>query len=196
MYWRLHRRTRSRLRRTAIALFLAANHLVVALGVPIPMPSADPQSSGNQPFPCMNCPCGCRTAERCWRNCCCFTMSQKLAWAKAHGVTPPAFVLEASAREGTNTDGSKPCCPHCHKKAAAKPVAGKHDARQGDYVVLLKAMECEGSGPLGLLSSSPALIPPPVSFVPGETRVLGFVSCLVPALVSSFAEVPVPPPRG
>ena len=137
MNWRLDRKTRSRLGRSAIALVLAVNHVVIALGIPIPMPLPSSPASPNEMFPCMNCPCGCRTAERCWRHCCCYTMPQKLAWARAHGVTPPAFVVEAAAREAavsgeSHADDHKPCCPHCHKKALrAETTAAHGDSHSG-----------------------------------------------------------------
>ena len=57
-------------------------------------------------YPCMNCPCGCASAEACWRDCCCFTHQQKLAWAEEKGVVPPKFVV-ASARAEAELP---PCC--------------------------------------------------------------------------------------
>ena len=41
-----------------------------------------------QPFPCMDKPCGCATAEQCFASCCCHTPAQRLAWARAHRVAP------------------------------------------------------------------------------------------------------------
>ncbi len=43
------------------------------------------------PFPCQDCPCGCKTAEQCWTSCCCHSPSERLAWAKKHGVKPPSY---------------------------------------------------------------------------------------------------------
>lgn len=63
------------------------------------------------PFPCQHRPCGCRTAEQCWRRCCCFSNTEKLAWAKRHHVTPPSYVEEAAARESQVTrTPPKACC--------------------------------------------------------------------------------------
>ena len=129
-------------------------------------------------------------------------MAQKLAWAKAHGVTPPAFVVEAAAREDAkstapNGDEHKPRCPHCRKKAAVvKPATATQDSQQAKGVILLKALECQGHGPLGLLAATPALIPPRVVFVPPEIRVLEYVVYPLVAFHSFFVDVPVPPPRG
>jgi len=41
-----------------------------------------------RPFPCMDKPCGCATAEQCFSNCCCHTPAERLAWARAHQVEP------------------------------------------------------------------------------------------------------------
>jgi hypothetical protein len=41
-------------------------------------------------FPCESCGCGCASALACWTNCCCYTPAERMAWAAAHGVEPPA----------------------------------------------------------------------------------------------------------
>lgn len=195
----MRKAVRKRFFRSALALFLAANHLLVATGMPIPLPSGGTERSGREMFPCMNCSCGCRTAEQCWRHCCCYTMTQKVAWAKAHGVTPPAFVVEAAAREAASAAGAddhKPCCAHCREKSTSPPQASPRNARQTERIVLLKVLECEGHGPFGLLAASPALIPRPAAFIATEPRILGDAVQWPQALVSAFADVPVPPPRG
>lgn len=51
------------------------------------------RKGGDQAFPCQDQACGCTTAEACWRGCCCSSPSQRLAWAKAHGVQPPEELL-------------------------------------------------------------------------------------------------------
>ena len=62
--------------------------------MPLPIGSVsitDKQTS--LPFPCQDSPCGCKTAEQCWTNCCCKTPAQRLAWAKSNGVTPPKYAM-------------------------------------------------------------------------------------------------------
>src|SRR5947209_7307476 len=39
----------------------------------------------SQPFPCMDRPCGCQSADECWHHCCCTTLDERLAWAHEHG---------------------------------------------------------------------------------------------------------------
>ena len=70
---------------------------VLALGLPLP---AGMRSSGgvpghdaagtiaakdrSVPFPCMNSPCGCASADQCFRDCCCTTLAERLAFARRH----------------------------------------------------------------------------------------------------------------
>lgn len=57
-----------------------------------------PHRSSGPGFPCQDHACGCRTAEQCWRDCCCFSIAERVAWSRTHGVEPPQFAL-AAARE-------------------------------------------------------------------------------------------------
>jgi len=69
------------------------SHLIVTLGFPLPVPNAAIAKDASRLFPCQNRPCGCLTADECWKgDCCCFTLEQKLAWAEANGREPPAHV--------------------------------------------------------------------------------------------------------
>lgn len=91
--------------------------------VGVPLPAQGVRKSGD-PFPCQNCPCGCRDAETCWRDCCCHTNQEKLAWARKHGVTPPAFVVAASRNERRQAKAGGSCCrdkgrADCRRLAAA-----------------------------------------------------------------------------
>jgi hypothetical protein len=107
------RRAATRLRRVT-AGGLAALIAAAACGVPLPVGRT---KTSSEPYPCQDCPCGCVDAEHCWRDCCCHTNAEKLAWAREHGVTPPSFVVEAARRERGSTqlasdDAEKlpPCC--------------------------------------------------------------------------------------
>jgi hypothetical protein len=103
-------------RRGFVAALLIINQFAVASGLPLPASAAAMNSTVkkdlSKPFPCMNRPCGCLNADQCWHSCCCFTMREKLAWAEANGVEPPAFVREAAAREAL-ADSSTPPNDHC-----------------------------------------------------------------------------------
>ena len=143
------------------------SYLATASGVPLPLL---PNKDLSQPFPCMDHPCGCRSAEECWRHCCCFTPEEKLAWAHRHGIEPPAYaerpvhVAPNAHRLGDlceSPTAEHTGCPHCAKPSEACCV-GK--ARQGScdtsrpsadpgsrpetgghgWVVGLTALQCRG----------------------------------------------------
>lgn len=62
--------------------------------LPIPIQTFEIRSpESSEPFPCQSCGCGCKTAEQCWTNCCCYTPSERLAWAKKNNVEPPAYAV-------------------------------------------------------------------------------------------------------
>ena len=96
---------RSLRRHRGITTWLAiVGYVIVASGVPLPLGVSPPATPGaaaasgmakrlagkdrSRPFPCMDKPCGCATAEQCFTRCCCNTPAETLAWARAHGVEP------------------------------------------------------------------------------------------------------------
>ncbi|MDB5388831.1 MAG: hypothetical protein JWM11_4477 [Planctomycetaceae bacterium] len=87
--------------------------LIGILGSFVPLPAG--LGLGNskdlsQPFPCQYRACGCRSAEQCWKRCCCFTNSQKVAWAKSEQVDLPVFVVNAAKFEQQVANQKKQCC--------------------------------------------------------------------------------------
>src|SRR5437016_3053981 len=87
-----------RARRLCAAVALLA-YLATLMGFPVP---ALQEKDRNRPFPCQDHACGCRTAEQCWRHCCCFTPEEKWLWAQAHHVEPPSYA-EVSPSKGWRT---------------------------------------------------------------------------------------------
>jgi len=99
-----------------------AGYAVVASGLPLPVgrhPDAVTATrlaakDRSRPFPCMDKPCGCATAEQCFTSCCCNTPAQTLAWAKAHAVEPEVLAaLEhrvAGGGRATTTAEKATCC--------------------------------------------------------------------------------------
>lgn len=96
--------------RRAVALLVLFAVCAAAIPIPLGVIYRQPKDS-SQPFPCQHCSCGCKNAEQCWINCCCFTPSQKLAWAKANGVTPPWYA--AKVTEKTSELAAKSTCEKC-----------------------------------------------------------------------------------
>jgi hypothetical protein len=156
----------------------------------------------------MDCGCGCVNADMCWRDCCCHTNSQKLAWATQHGVKVPEFVLEQVAAE-TSTDSAelaevKPCCRQrvltakvrscCARKSGCCTETQAHEPPLIPGVLAIHSLKCRG------LSLSLSLLPPSVPtdeigselpLLPGENVLLA--EC--PLYQPPFFEAVVPPPE-
>lgn len=114
---RRHLRTAKRVFARAVVFCAAVMYFVMVSGMAIPTSESIDWS---EPFPCMHCRCGCKTARQCWTNCCCHSLQERLAWAKANGIKPPSYVVipkEVSIAE------KKPAkCRHC---CAARHVSDK-----------------------------------------------------------------------
>src|SRR5262249_28300736 len=113
-------------------------------------------------FPCQGRPCGCASAADCWQgDCCCFTLAEKVAWADAHGVEPPAHARERAAAccsHGSCCSEPTPGCRACAARARSAPAV----------IPTLFAARCGGGrAQVGLLGIEPGLVPAPPAVVPG-----------------------------
>ncbi|HUY92604.1 MAG TPA: hypothetical protein VMV10_27945 [Pirellulales bacterium] len=105
-------------RLSIVAAALAA-YIVAAVGVPLPTFRAKDRS---QPFPCMDRPCGCKSAAACWTSCCCTTPEERLHWAHEHGVEPPSALLAAVSQVAEpDHQSARACCAH-RSSPAGEPV--------------------------------------------------------------------------
>lgn len=126
----MHPRTRLRRITTWLAILgytLVASGLPLPFGIVAPVASDSPAAKRlagkdrSQPFPCMDRPCGCATAEQCFTSCCCNTPAETLAWATAHRVEPA--VLAALERR---VAGDRPAVAKATKSSCCSsraPVA-------------------------------------------------------------------------
>jgi len=146
-----------------------------------------------EPFPCQDRTCGCRTAAQCWKKCCCFSDSQKVAWAKSHGVRVPGFVVAAAKqeirREKTLCKSSGSCC----LKVAELPVRSVRQRAQ--LVVGLDALRCSGVE-MTLAGQLISIQPPPsLEIVSGDVCSGELLLLSVSPLAPIEQEPPTPPPR-
>jgi len=89
-------------------LTLVALCLLIGSGyLPLPIPILKDLSI---PFPCQNMGCGCQNARQCWADCCCHSDQQKIEWAKANNVQPPAWFVALSVNGGTESEPHGSCC--------------------------------------------------------------------------------------
>jgi hypothetical protein len=195
---------------------LAIGYAVAAAGVPLPVVNS---KKSEELFPCATSGCGCDSAEKCWRSCCCHTLAERLAWAAENGVTPPAFALAEATKAGLDSRGNpltpkvirvavaakpavtKSCCQSTHaccKSSAAarsccksKPDVNKQD-ESANFVVAWRALGCHGQS-LNWLAAVPTLISVELSL----SDQLPLVDWLGPhssAVAGGVAPVPTPPP--
>ena len=196
----------------------------ILLPLPIaPVAQIDPGKDTSQPFPCQNRPCGCRSAEQCWKKCCCFTNSQKVAWAKANSVDLPDYVLAAAKKESTVE--KKPCAL-CSKDDAGKtkqecdastfttigrrqpsasavptsdssaPVSRVNSARSrtSKWVLSVYSAECQGQ-PAFSLCFPASIVPARVQPVTISVEMTEFVHHFSERLHLTSMRPPLPPPK-
>src|SRR5262249_8887111 len=89
---------RRRFGRRVLSSILLVMYAVTASGLPLPAGFASHKSG--ETFPCMDCPCGCTSAEQWWRSCCCHTLAERMDWAHEHGVRPPEYAVDEARRQG------------------------------------------------------------------------------------------------
>jgi hypothetical protein len=115
-------------RNAAVHRFVAwlsiVGYALLASGLPLPWGVVVPGGASptvekrlaakdrSTPFPCIDKPCGCVTAEQCFSNCCCNTPAETLAWAKAHDVDPAviAALQRRAAAPAVTTASASSCC--------------------------------------------------------------------------------------
>ena len=190
--------------RSGVCFCLVA-YLTAAAGIPLAAPEEKDRS---QPFPCMEHPCGCRNAEECWRHCCCFTPSEKLAWANAHGVTPPAYAERSDGESRTarmadsnGEDHSHACCESGHQHSecpdSASNGACRHIPTGSSGLPVLRSfarLSCHGFSHSWVSTGAVIRPPQPLNWTPYFAD-LGTLHCTQCTVHSLSAIPPDPPPR-
>ena len=177
----------------ALVVLTLLSHLTATFGFPLPAETAEKPGAAGPAFPCQNRPCGCSSSVECWAgDCCCFTLEEKLAWADANGVEPPAHVRPMVESRRAKSPPEKPaacCCEAggCDETPAFEVVAVR-------WVVGLFAKKCRGDGPAGLFDAEPA-IPPEAIFEPIRSLPLVYMIDRPRRAVSVSHVPPTPPPR-
>jgi len=111
-------RLRTPLWRRFVAALTMAAYFIVCTGLPVPYfvsQAAGSEIDASTPYPCQGHRCGCRSAEQCWKACCCMSEVDKRIWAERNGValphylsSPPAAVVAQPAEHNIEPVGS--CC--------------------------------------------------------------------------------------
>jgi hypothetical protein len=203
------------LARRSIGGSLLAAYLFVAVGVPLP--SISRPSSSSEQYPCAASGCGCDSADKCWRSCCCHTLAERLVWAEQHGVKPPDFALAEARQKGLDNGGrplvarnaiakvvnaslaTKTCCSSkrsCCSSHAKSCCSSRQNEKQqndkSDLIVAWRALACHGQS-LQWFAAVPSLITVELEL----SDHLALVAWLGPhssEFVSPFSDTPTPPP--
>jgi hypothetical protein len=185
----------------------------VLLPMPISLRPSGVEKDQSQPFPCQSRPCGCRSAEQCWKKCCCFTNSQKVAWAKANGVDLPDYVLAAAKKETAAVKKSCALCSKtkdngekskCEESIASKNSKSETSAAQSPktlartkaskWVLSVYAAECQGQ-PSTTMCFPATIVPARVVAVTISVEMTEIVHEVSERLNSTTLRPPLPPPK-
>lgn len=169
--------------------------LLLAIGslfVPLPQ-FRKVEKDQTQAFPCQDRACGCRTAEDCWTNCCCFSDKEKLAWAAENGVQPPEWfrpIANSVSVAALNLEATPCACCKCDAKreSVREPAKAREPTKYSSGIVLqFVQQKCRGdidylSSRIILTFDRPAIAEPDA------------VERLEPATVAIHAPLLLPPP--
>ncbi len=176
--------------------FLAlAGVLISSLGIAF-VPAT--RLSSSQAFPCQGGHCGCSTAAQCWQSCCCTTVDERLAWAEANDVTPPAFLNDLLVDTKARPKPAEPmnCCSHEALQAGGtESCAIDRDSEQSvDFILISELSRCRGlSKYIAIFGSA---ICEPLPDAPAFDLTPSFwLQTLDDSFESPLPTPPTPPPR-
>jgi len=179
---------------------------LVACSLEFPLPVVV-QKDTTIAYPCQTRGCGCQNADQCWKSCCCFSDVEKLAWAKANGVTPPDWFIQkmaAAEKEASKTlvtatvpaAKKSSCCCCCKKESkSCPPVLDQATDESNNSEVHLTLRQQRGcNGQLDYQLQHLVYLP---LEMPVKTSQAGVPYCATPAtIVAEFVmDLPTPPPR-
>jgi hypothetical protein len=163
-------------------------YLIACFGVPMPRPS---EKDLSVPFACADRSCGCMNADDCWDHCCCFTREQKLAWAVAHNVQIPCWVLNERPKP-------KSCCQQVAatlaKTKAPASCCAKPKPTSVKIVLSIQARKCRGQGTDWLTAGAVMPAPPRIVWTE-QSPCIGELPLFNISLLPCELAPPTPPPR-
>ncbi|WP_437223390.1 hypothetical protein SH661x_003198 [Planctomicrobium sp. SH661] len=187
----------------SVLLSIVASFVPLPVGVAVVSPGEKDRS---EPFPCADRPCGCRSAQQCWKKCCCFTHEQKLAWARKNRVKVPELVISQAKKSSTAAftfesllarRPAKTCCSQrsgVKTAACESPRSTSSPKSRMKTVIGTLAQQCQGEG-LAFNSLPWTLLPEPVQ-IALPTNICFETAVVAETLLREVSiSPPVPPPR-
>ena len=205
---------------------MLATYVVVASGLPLPIAGGPPavgsaaatqlaDKDRSRPFPCLDKPCGCATAEQCFAACCCNTPAELLAWASTHDLDPAtlhALKRRAATPAPTPVAEATCCCVEtggdstalctASPETTAATLAGEVwvDDRSPAVapacgMVSLRAMLACGGILAGWSAAMISLPAPAIVRVERADSIVGLLMVADDVAISVSPTLDVPPPR-
>ena len=205
---------------------MLATYVVVASGLPLPIAGGPPavgsaaatqlaDKDRSRPFPCMDKPCGCATAEQCFAACCCNTPAELLAWASTHDLDPAtlhALKRRAATPAPTPVAEATCCCVEtggdstalctASPETTAATLAGEVCADERSPAVApacgmvsLRAMLACGGILAGWSAAMISLPAPAIVRVERADSIVGLLVVADDVAISVSPTLDVPPPR-
>ncbi|MEW4563688.1 hypothetical protein AB1K70_14235 [Bremerella sp. JC770] len=132
-----HQLTDQSLGKRTLTFILLGTMVLWGAGITLSVPNFKDTSV---PFMCQDHACTCRNAGNCWNHCCCFSRSEKLAWAQKNKVQPPEyFVAELKKTIDTSSE-------FCGKKQLKPDVYAALCTLRGIQPASAEAPSCAGGG--------------------------------------------------
>jgi len=171
----------------AVTWLMLAAYVAIVSGVPLPIAGSPPEAGSpaakrlaakdrSRPFPCMDKPCGCATAEQCFSSCCCNSPAELLAWAEAHHLDPATLLalhgrVAATAPKAptavcccSSAADAASCCTTTESSPSHQPAPAdeRDSAPLPSRMISLKAMLACG-GVLAGWTAAVTSLPPPTA---------------------------------
>lgn len=176
-------------------LLALAGVLVSSLGI-LFVPATNQDSS--QAFPCQGGSCGCTSAAQCWQSCCCTSLTERIVWADANDVQPPAFLFDLLAAFTEHQAANEPgtCCSgDLPQDGDSSSCVVQRDSESPGHVVLISDLNrCRGlSNYIAVFGS--AVCEPLPDAVAFDFAAISWLRSLDESLESRLSSPPTPPPR-
>lgn len=204
----------------AVTWLMLAAYVAIVSGVPLPIAGSPPVAGSpaakrladkdrSRPFPCMDKPCGCATAEQCFSSCCCNSPAELLAWAEINGLDPATLLVlqrrvAATAPEApaaacccSSAAEAAACCTTTESASAHQPAPAddRDSAPTPSKVISLKAMLACGGVLAGWAAAVTSLPPPTAPRCEPCLQLVGMLSITDEIGHSADRLSDTPPPR-
>jgi len=204
----------------AVTWLMLAAYVAIVSGVPLPIAGSPPVAGSpaakrladkdrSRPFPCMDKPCGCATAEQCFSSCCCNSPAELLAWAEINGLDPATLLVlqrrvAATAPEApaaacccSSAAEAAACCTTTESASAHQPAPAddRDSAPTPSKVISLKAMLACGGVLAGWAAAVTSLPPPTAPRCEPCMQLVGMLSITDEIGHSADRLSDTPPPR-